>query len=117
MSVRNRSAVKVGPLSAQAFLLAQANTCFYCTNMLTPHRFKAKFNEFGWTVDHVIPRSIIKSNSLNNIVFSCDTCNNSKRDILPSKETLSLVADMHRRRREILKELKRELEERQKNGG
>jgi|ERR1700693_245156 len=117
MSVLNRSAVKVGPLSAQAFLLAQAHTCFYCTNMLTPNRFKAKFNEFGWTVEHVIPRSIIRSNRVDNIVLACFACNNAKRNVLPSPETLSLVADMHRRRREILKELRRELEERQKNGG
>lgn len=44
-------------------------TCSYCNKLLT-------FESF--TVDHIIPRSISRDHSLENLTPACDECNNKK---------------------------------------
>lgn len=59
----------------------ETDTCFYCGRMLhkTHH------------VDHVIPRSFIKSDHLWNFVLACPSCNTRKKDQLPNRQKLAAV--------------------------
>ena len=59
----------------------ETDTCFYCGRMLhkTHH------------VDHVIPRSFIKSDHLWNFVLACPSCNTRKKDQSPNRQKLAAV--------------------------
>ena len=65
----------------KAFVASRNDTCFYCGRMLhkTHH------------VDHVIPRSFIKSDHLWNFVLACPSCNTRKKDQLPNRQKLAAV--------------------------
>jgi hypothetical protein len=51
--------------------------CIYCGQMLNPF---TRNDENGFHIDHVKPRSKGGSDALRNLVPSCFSCNNDKRD-------------------------------------
>jgi 5-methylcytosine-specific restriction endonuclease McrA len=51
-----------------------ARTCFYCGVGFAPQGRDHR------TVDHRVPRSRGGTDSLRNLVFACDACNQAKRD-------------------------------------
>ena len=65
----------------------ESKTCFYCGKRLVPGRIE---------VDHFIPWSFIKDDNLWNLVLSCPTCNNKKRDKLPDHEFLARIVDRNK---------------------
>lgn len=64
------------------------NICFYCGKPLRKGEGE---------LDHVIPWSFIKSDPEWNFVFACRSCNNGKRDSIPSTEYLNLVQKRNER--------------------
>lgn len=63
--------------SLKDLLIKQDNKCYYCKSELD-------FNiKFGVHLDHYIPIAKGGPHSIENVVFSCKTCNLKKRDIVP----------------------------------
>ncbi|MNW40924.1 HNH endonuclease [compost metagenome] len=70
--------------------------CFHCGKQIigeTP------------AVDHVIPWSYLYSDDLWNLVFSHQTCNSSKSNVIPSEELITLLEERNQRLLEALLKL------------
>ena len=63
--------------SLEDLLLKQDNKCYYCESELD---FNIKFEVH---LDHYIPIAKGGPHSIENVVFSCKTCNLKKRDFVP----------------------------------
>ncbi|MFD5897971.1 HNH endonuclease [Streptomyces sp. NPDC060366] len=59
--------------------------CFYCYRPFT--RLLV-----GATIDHVVPRSLFRTNALAHVVLACQPCNHAKADRLPLSIALILCA-------------------------
>ena len=71
------------PYKEKLMLLAENRECFYCGKKLSknPH------------LDHVIPWSFLKTDSLWNFVFACPHCNESKSNKIPTEEFLTRLIE------------------------
>lgn len=65
--------------------------CFYCYRPFTCRLV-------GATIDHVVPRSLFRTNALAHVVLACGPCNNRKADRLPLTVALILCAHVDRSR-------------------
>lgn len=63
------------------------DSCFYC---------QAK-SQRGYHMDHVIPFNYLYQTEIFNIVPSCNTCNSSKNDRLPTLEVLERVIERNKK--------------------
>lgn len=68
----------LAPFKQKLLGLAEQRTCFYCGKKLTKSAH----------LDHVIPWSFLKTDSLWNFVFACPHCNESKNDRVPTEDFL-----------------------------
>lgn len=59
-------------------------TCVYCGRNSFEDKVKLH-------IDHLIPRAKGGSDKINNLVTSCQSCNNSKKDKLLSKEIIEKI--------------------------
>ena len=66
------------PFKEKLLSIAEQRTCFYCGEKLTKSAH----------LDHVIPWSFIKGDSLWNFVFACPKCNESKSNSVPDEAFL-----------------------------
>lgn len=74
------------PLNPRTLKLRDKNTCMYCGR----HASDLKKKEF-MTVDHIMPRSRGGKNRWDNVVLSCNKCNNDKDDRTPGEAGLTLM--------------------------
>lgn len=65
--------------------------CAYCYRPFTRRVVDA-------TVDHVVPRSLFRTNALAHVVLACQPCNHAKADRLPLTIALILCANADRSR-------------------
>ena len=72
-------------LTKQNILKRDRKTCQYCGR-----------TEGHMTVDHVIPRSLGGTESWENLVCACSSCNNIKGDRTPNEAGMSLVRRPHK---------------------
>lgn len=59
--------------------------CFYCYRPFTCRMV-------GATIDHIVPRSLFRTNALAHVVLACEQCNHAKADRLPLSIALILCA-------------------------
>ncbi|WP_163536364.1 HNH endonuclease domain-containing protein [Gracilibacillus sp. YIM 98692] len=62
------------------------STCFYCGKSLASRNRQTH-------VDHFIPWSFVQSDQIWNLVLSCNTCNSSKSDKLPTRDYLGVIIE------------------------
>jgi len=82
-SIAKRSSLK--PFEKILLTYFQAE-CFYCGKKLSDSKRETQ-------VDHFIPWSFVQSDHIWNLVLSCNKCNSSKRDKLPTRSYLELIID------------------------
>ncbi len=65
----------------------QMGRCMYCGR---PVDLSGLDNKDQYDMDHIYPRSQIKDDSADNMVLTCRTCNDSKKDVYPIEEAVQI---------------------------
>ncbi|WP_243459280.1 HNH endonuclease domain-containing protein [Metabacillus bambusae] len=82
-SIAKRSSLKPFEKILLTYFKAE---CFYCSKKLSD-------NERETHVDHFIPWSFVQSDNIWNLVLSCNKCNSSKSDRLPTRGYLEDIIE------------------------
>ncbi|SEQ65363.1 HNH endonuclease signature motif containing protein [Piscibacillus halophilus] len=78
------------------------SSCFYCGKDLSKENSQTE-------VDHFIPWSFVQSDQIWNLVLSCRSCNNTKRDKLPERGYLNLIIDRNEELKNKVQESQQEV--------
>lgn len=79
------------PLNPRTLKLRDRSTCQYCGR----GGGELKRSEF-WTIDHVHPKSKGGKHRWDNVVLSCNTCNNRKDDMTPEEADMRPITEPRR---------------------
>ena len=99
-NIKKSKGVWCTPARRRKIWLKTAGTCYYCGKLLTIKKEKCNSENY-MTIDHYIPVIQGGDKRIDNLVPSCQECNNLKSNFNPNDRIEKLVIDLRFKRKGV----------------